>query len=149
MSVSDFFEKVDEKLDDISQRQEQAIEKSKNNTVFLEEVVARVTEKAEEYANQLKSRGIPIELNVSKHSISFTLKYKNGGHHGITLGYALLSQNNNIEITGSFTNDDGKNYTSTSGATYDSTSWNDEIFTTAIEKCINDYISYAPRHGGI
>ena len=149
MSANDFFTKVDGKLSELKQGQEQAAVESVNNADFLEEVVARLTEKAEEYANQIKSRGIQVELNISKYSISFTLKYKDGGHHGTTLGRTLHSQNNRIEITGSLTSDDGKNYTSTSGATYDDTNWKDDIFTSAIEKCIEDFIFYAPRHGGI
>jgi hypothetical protein len=149
MSTNENFKKIDGKLDELKQGQQQVATDSKKNEEFFEEVVSRVGERAKEYAEQVKSRNIPVDLNISKYSISFMLKFKDGGHHGVILGHALRSQSSRIEITGSFTNDDGKKYTSTSGVSYDSENWNDDIFTSAIEKCIEDFVFYAPRHGGL
>ena len=149
MSANDFFAKIDGKLGEIKQKEQQASELADENAIFLEEIVTKLTTKVEEYVNQLNSRNIQVNATITKRSISFTLKFKDGGHHGTRLGQSLRSNNNRIEITNMFTNDDGKNYTSTSGMTYDHTNWKDEFFISAIEKCIEDFLFYAPRHGGV
>lgn len=148
MSMNDFFSKVDQKIDKIKQQHQQSETEANENLEFLEEIVAELTNKVEAYVNQIRNRGITVDFHASKSGILFNLKYKDGGHFGTRLGRSKYANNNRIEITGSFTNDDGKNYTSTSGTTYDRQTWKDEYFISSIEKCIDDYLFYAPRHGG-
>ncbi|EQB8434665.1 TPA: hypothetical protein VEM73_004365, partial [Pseudomonas aeruginosa] len=96
---------------------------------------------------KLQERGIKVDLKISDYCISFSLTYRDGGHHAITLGAALNS--NRLEITENFTDDDGRNYTSLDGSSYDSANWKDEIYEEKLKKSIESFISYADRHGGI
>jgi hypothetical protein len=149
MSTNDFFAKIDKQLGTIEQNQHKDSSAADDNRELLEEIIARISSKVEEYAHEVSSRGISLNLNITKVRISFLLKYKDGGHRATILEPSMSSNLHRIEITGSFTNDDGKDYTSRSGLTYDRSNWKDELFISSIEKCIEDFLFYAPRHGGI
>lgn len=116
------------------------------NRAFLEEVVVRLQPVVSSYKAKLKERKIRAEVQSYPAGISFTLRYRDGGHHGLNIGGRL--ENNRIEITTHFTND-GSDHRGTNGATYDKTNWKDSIFENELQKCINDFLFYADRHGGI
>jgi hypothetical protein len=92
-------------------------------------------------------RNIHVEVRTHSTGISFTLRYNDGGHHALNIFGSL--RDNRIEMSTNFTSDDGRNYTSTSGASYDKSNWKDSLFKDALEKCIKDFLFYADRHGGV
>jgi len=146
MSVEDFFSKVDGTLNKAAETKAASQDAAAQNREFLEAVIARLSPLATAYKAKLRERGIHTELDSYPTGINFTMRYNDGGHHGLRIGCTL--ERNRIEITSSFTSDDGKNYTSTDGASYDSTNWNDNIFESKLQKCIEDFLFYAERHGG-
>lgn len=147
MKSDDFFVSVDTKLSKSAEADTASKSAASENREFLEEVVARLAPIVSPYKARLKERNIHVEVQSYPAGISLTLRYKDGGHRGMSIGGRL--ENNRIEITTSFTNDDGRNYTGTSGATYDKNNWKDSIFEDELQKCINDFLFYADRHGGI
>ncbi|AZE30319.1 hypothetical protein C4K05_3613 [Pseudomonas chlororaphis subsp. aureofaciens] len=147
MSSTDFFKKPDQQIESARDNKIAAEHISKTNLDYLAEIILRIKPVAEGYASELKQREIMVDLKSSKHSITFSMKYKDGGHHSLTLGSS--HSDNRIEITGNYTNDDGRPYSSTDGKSYDQTNWSDDIYKEKLEKCIEDFIFYASRHGGI
>jgi len=147
MNNTNFFKKIDQQIESIRDGKKAAEQNSKTNLDYVAEIILRAKPVAEVYASELKQREISIDLKSSKHSITFSMKYKDGGHHSLTLGSSL--GDNRLEITGNYTNDDGRNYSSTDGKSYDQSNWSDDIYKEKLEKCIEDFIFYAPRHGGI
>jgi hypothetical protein len=146
MSSDDFFSKVDEKLKASKETQASVKADASENLDFLKEVVFRITPLANNYAAKLQDRGIKVDLKSTAFSISFSLIFNDGGHYAIILGSSSAS--NRFEITGDYTNDDGRNYTSKDGASYDSKNWKDEIYEEKLKACIDNFIFYADRHGG-
>jgi hypothetical protein len=147
MSVEDFFSKVDATLSKVAEAQMTARSMADQNRQFLETVIVRLSPTVFAYKEKLRERGIYAEVDSYPTAITFTMRYKDGGHHGLRIGGKLES--NLIEVTTSFTSDDGKNYTSTDGGSYDSANWNDSIFEAKLRKCIEDFLFYADRHGGL
>ncbi|EOX9657135.1 hypothetical protein AAER06_29860 [Pseudomonas aeruginosa] len=147
MSTEDFFSKLDEKLKAAQEKEVLKKATMEKNLSFLKEVSSRLSPLAKDYKSKLQERGIKVDLKISDYCISFSLTYRDGGHHAITLGAALNS--NRLEITENFTDDDGRNYTSLDGSSYDSANWKDEIYEEKLKKSIESFISYADRHGGI
>lgn len=147
MKSDDFFTNVDSKLRKISEAEAASKDKAAENREFLQEVIARLAPVGSSYKAKLKERNIHAEVQSYPAGLSFTLRYKDGGHRGLSIGGSL--ETNRISITSSFTNDDGRNFTSTNGATYDKSNWKDEVFEEQLQKCIEDFLFYADRHGGI
>lgn len=147
MSNNDFFKKIDQKIESIRNDKTAAENISRSNLDYLAETVLRIKPIAETYASELKQRQIAVDLQTSKYSVTLTMKFKNGGHHSLSFGSSHTD--NRMEITGNYTNDDGRPYSSTDGKSYDHTNWSDIIYKDKLEKCIEDFIFYAPRHGGI
>lgn len=147
MKSDDFFANVDSKLRKISEAEAASNDRSAENREFLELVVARLAPIVSSYKAKLKERNLHAEVQSYPTGISFTIRYKDGGHHGLSIGGSL--ETNRITMTSSFTNDDGRNYTSTNGATYDKSNWKDELFEEQLQKCIQDFLFYADRHGGV
>lgn len=85
-------------------------------------------------------------VQTSETSIAFEMRYRDGGYRKLFISGDL--ETNRIKIIEYFTNDDGKNYSSTDGSTYDQKNWQDDIFTRKLESCIKDFIFYADRHSG-
>ena len=147
MSNDDFFAGVDAQLSKMAAAEATAKDTAAENREFLQEVVIRLAPIVASYEQQLGARNIKVEVRSYPTSISFTMRYKDGGHFGLNISGSR--QNNRIEMSNSFTNDDGRNYTSTSGASYDKSNWNDSLFKDELEKCIKDFLFYADRHGGV
>jgi len=147
MSADEFFNKIDQKLQNQKNVKASSKVTEDENLTFLKEVVLRITPLTEDYAAKLQDRGMKVSIKTSDYSISFSLFFKDGGHYAVILGSSDPS--NRIEITVDFTNDDGRNFTSRSGATYNAETWKDEIYEESLRKCIEDFIFYADRHGGL
>lgn len=147
MSVDDFFSKVDSKLQKLQDTDASTKEAADQALILVKDVVRRLRPLAETYEQQLKNRGLKASLSLSDTSIGLTLKFKDGGHHGISLGPE--GNASRLEFKGYYTNDDGKHYHSTEGRSYGPESWDDAFFKERIEKCIDDFLFYAPRHGGV
>ena len=150
MSTSDFFDEVDKNLGEHEKKRAEAAVEAKLNSEFLCETVVRLTPRVKEYADNALERGMKTDLHIGERVISFSLKFKDGGHRSTTLGHSMPgTDTNRIEIVGSFTNDNGQDFTSRTGTTYDHTNWKDELFLKDIEACLTDFVSRASRHGGI
>ncbi len=147
MKSDDFFANVDVKLSKAAEANAASKNTASENREFLEEVIARLAPVASSYKEKLKERKVQVEVQSYPTGISFTLRYKDGGHRALNIGGRL--EDNRIEVTTLFTNDDGRNYKSTSGASYDKNNWKDSVFEDELQKCINDFLFYADRHGGV
>lgn len=145
--MSDFFDKIDNAIS--KQKQAEIDHKSaqQENEEFFSQISARLAPTLETYATKLKERGMRVVHSANGRHVWLELKYRDGGHRALSLQTNLDS--GRIEFEEHFTNDDGKNYKSTTGASYDKSSWNDELFVSRLEKMIEDFIFYAPRHGGL
>lgn len=146
MSADDFFSKVDKKIKAAKETQASVKADASEGLDFLKEVVSRLTPMAASYAAKLQDRGIKVNLKSTAFSITFSLVFNDGGHHALILGSS--SPSNRLEITGDYTNDDGRDFTSRDGTSYDSKNWKDDIYEEKLKKCIEDFIFYADRHGG-
>jgi hypothetical protein len=147
MSIDDYFGKFDGKMGAIANTQTKAQEVKSKNEKFLEEFISRLAPMVSTYKAKLKERGVNADVESHPTGISFTLKYKDGGHRATHIGRD--SKTSRIEITTFFTDDNHKNYRSTDGNSHDQNSWQDEFFELSLQRCIDDYLFYADRHGGI
>jgi hypothetical protein len=147
MSTDDFFSKIDAKIGNISDAEKANVDKREKNYAFLKTLNERVTPIAESYKTKLQERGIFADVRSNDYGFSFELKYKNGGYRRLELGYDFDTKN--ITFSDHYTNDDGKNYKTLGGQALDETNWNDSLFEKRLQKCIEDYLFYADRHGGV
>lgn len=147
MNREEFFSSIDAKISRADRSSAGAADIPAANQAFLETVVARLQPVVASYQARLAERNIVAEVKRSPASISFTLRYRDGGHCGLTLDGHLADRR--IEITAHYTNDNGRNYVHTGDVTYGSDNWQDSIFEDALQKCIDDFLFYASRHGGI
>ena len=144
--MSDFFDKLDSAIDKQKQAESDHKAAKQQNEEFFSQISARLAPALENYATKLKERGMRVVHSANSRHVWLELKYSDGGHRSLSLNTDLDS--GRIFFEEHFTNDDGKNYKSTSGASYDQATWKDEIFASKLEKMIEDFVFYAPRHGG-
>lgn len=148
MADNSFFKSIDEKIG--RQKQEQIEEKEMltQERELLSDIIESLVPEIETYKNGLLERGIHAEISSSSRHLSFNMKYKDGGKHEL-----LLSETERFDgrysITTFSTNDDGRAFSSTNGASYSSTTWSNDYFIQALERHINDFLFYANRHGGL
>jgi len=144
--MSDFFSKIDNQIKQQKDAKNSHELQKKNNEEFASQVITRLLPILEEYIEKLKQRNINVNFSSNSRSISLKLSYRNGGYNSLVMNSSF--DTGRIEFRNYFTNDDGKNYESTDGSSYDENTWKDEIFKNKIEKLIEDFITYSPRHGG-
>lgn len=148
MADNSSFKSIDEKIG--SQKQEQIKEKETltQERELLSDIIDSLVPEVETYKNGLLERGIHAEISSSSRHLSFNMKYKDGGKHEL-----LLSETERFDgrysITTFSTNDDGRTFSSTNGASYSSTTWSNDNFIQALERHINNFLFYANRHGGL
>lgn len=144
--MSDFFDKLDSTIDKQKRTDSDHRATKQENEYFFSQIYARLVPTLEFYAEKLKERGITVEHSANSRHLSLELKYSDGGHRALLLRTNL--DNDRVEFEEYFTNDDGKNCKSTTGASYDQSTWKDELLAPKLEKLIEDFVFYAPRHGG-
>ena len=144
--MADFFSKLDSAIDKQKEAENDHKEAKQQNAEFFGQISARLAPILEQYAKQLEDRGMRVTHSANERFVWLELKYRDGGHRALSLHTGLNS--GRIEFEELFTNDDGKNYKSTTGASYDQSTWKDELFVSKLEKMIEDFVFYAPRHGG-
>ena len=144
--MADFFSTIDDQIDKQKEDKNSNEEKKKNNEEFATQTINRLLPILDEYVEQLKQRNINVSPFSNVRSISLKLLYRDSGHHSLVMSTNL--DTGRIEFRNYFTSDDGKNYESTDGSSYDENTWKDDIFKNQLEKLITDFIFYAPRHGG-
>lgn len=144
--MTDFFSTIDNQIDKQQAAKNSKEAEKKNNEEFATKTINRLLPTLDEYVEQLKQRNINVKPFSNERSISLKLVYRDGGHNNLVMSTNF--DTGRLEFRNYFTNDDGKNYESTDGNSYDENIWKDDIFKEKIEKLIRDFISYAPRHGG-
>lgn len=147
MSLDDFFLIVDEKLETAKKNEILLKASTDKNLKALKEAVIRATLLAGNYAARLQERNLKVDIQNSDESITLSLTYRDGSHQTITLG--KTSRENLFGITVEDIDNNGDIVISLDDSrNYDSESWEDEIYEKQLRKFIEDFISYAERHGG-
>lgn len=145
--MNDFFTNIDNHINEQKKAKDAYQATKEKNEEFFELISLRLMHILEQYVQEIKKREIEVKSSTNTRHISIELKYKDGGHRSLVLNTNLNS--GRIEFNQYYTNDDGKNYQSTDGGSYDESTWKDDIFKGKVEKLIQDFIFYAPRHGGL
>lgn len=148
MSAEDFFKKVDKKIESIDEAEAAEKTAAKELQAFMKKAIDEFSPTLQSYADRIKARGIRCESNCNGHSFSIILYYKNGGKHGLTFSQEYRSRIGAYSFNGHFTNDNGKNYTSTDGSQITQSNWSTEDAERRVQKLIEDFLFYADRHGG-
>ncbi|MDF3931878.1 hypothetical protein [Pseudomonas citronellolis] len=147
MSLDDFFLIVDEKLETAKKNEILLKASTDKNLKALKEAVIRATLLAGNYSARLQERNLKVDIQNSDESITLSLTYRDGSHQTITLG--KTSRENLFGITVEDIDNNGDIVISLDDSrNYDSESWEDEIYEKQLRKFIEDFISYAERHGG-
>lgn len=144
--MSDFFSKIDSEIVKQKQAEQSRKAASGRNSEFFREASARLAPILEEYAAKLKERGMNVTHSANDQYVWLELKYADGGHRSIAAH--TNTDSGRIEFEEHFTDDDGKNYKSVTGQSYDQSTWADGIFVSKLEGMIENFVIYAPRHGG-
>jgi hypothetical protein len=148
MSAEDFFKKVDTKMGSIGEAEAAEKKAAAELQSFMKKAIEDFAPTLQSYADKIKERGIRCESNSNGHGFSITLYFKDGGKHGLTFSQEYRSRIGAYSFNGHFTNDDGKNYTSTDGAQITQSNWSVEDTERRVQKVIEDFLFYADRHGG-
>ncbi|MCT0207732.1 hypothetical protein [Synechococcus sp. CS-1332] len=139
MNSDDFFRGVDLKLSSIATASELAIKEKAENLDFLKEVLSRLAPMANSYKEKLRVRDVHAEVNSDPSGITFTLRRKDGARRQLQL--IGRREDCRIEITKSFTGDDGKDFQTTDGKTYDKSTWKDWMFEDKLQEVVNDFLN--------
>jgi len=144
---SDFFGKLDAKLNDQTAIKVANEDRANELRIFASEVFERVTPIAQDYASKLKDKGITAVVSSYATGIDFKLTFQDGGHYNLSLGIGRSGRT--LEFEGDYTNDDGRPYRSVDGASYAEETWRDEVFIDKLQHHIEDYVFYSDRHRGV
>jgi hypothetical protein len=146
--VSDeFFDKADKKLASLRAAAQAAKTARDVNLEFAQRVFPEIASIAQSYKKKLLERGIHVEISGNDRGLTFNMMYADGGHRGLMVYPEIES--NRIQFHTIYTNDDGRDMTGTDGVSYNESGWKDGIFEQKLQKAIDDFLSYADRHGGI
>lgn len=141
MSRADFFAGLQKKLSDDALAK---AAKQSESDKFISAAIAEMKPLLRDYMSDLDKMGIQVQahgLDDDGNFISFKMFYEDGGHGGfVTRGHCLVQL---------FTDDDGKNYSSESPNVRLDGAFKTAKFESFVKQCIEDFIFYADRHGGV
>ena len=124
--MTDFFSTIDNQIDKQQEAKNSKEAEKKNNEEFATKTINRLLPTLDEYVEQLKQRNINVKPFSNERSISLKLVYRDGGHNNLVMSTNF--DTGRLEFRNYFTNDDGKNYESTDGSSYNENIWKDDIF---------------------
>ncbi|EJB1788670.1 hypothetical protein MUC14_004604 [Vibrio parahaemolyticus] len=145
--MSDFFNKLDQKINEQKQIQKNAKSRLEELKDFFKIQISELEPRLNDYVEQCNKRSMNASCSVNDYSFSFTLKNQNGFFNTIIFHQDFSSDR--FQFTNEFMNDDRKKYTSTDGMSYVESSWTQELAIKKVEQTIEDFVFYAKRHGGI
>ncbi len=146
MSIEDFFNNLDKKINENNKEEESLTFCKENRKEFLNETISRILTISEAYRDGLQQRGILTSVSHTPRTFIFCMKYKNGWQHDLALAESPKFDGY-FNIIKHSTNDDGRRFTSTDGVSYSESNWDDNIFKVKLENHIDDYFFYSKRHG--
>ena len=144
MGREDFLKKIDGKL---AAAEKTKAEKESQRKVLEAKVVAIVKEVVpvlDGYKTELEKRNIAVEFLSGPTSFSFLMHYADGGHHGIELRPDYEHGTYNLDSL--FTDYDSRNYRSSGPSVGDG--WSIDVLESIVQRTIDEFLSYAPRHNG-
>ncbi len=144
----EFFDKIDAKLGQQNEAKVAKATSEDTNRAFVQDVVPRLADIAEQYAAKCKERGMTVRVSSHTYSLTFTLRYK-GGQERSLVGSASHDMNGKLSFEDHYPNDDGKRYKSLPTEWYDASNWSDDKFEAKLKKTIEDFVFYADRFGGV
>ncbi|GLU37400.1 hypothetical protein [Pseudomonas sp. NBRC 100443] len=148
MNLDDFFLRIDEKLKITKENENLPKVATDRNLKILKEAVNHIAPLVENYAAKLQERNLKADIRNSDESIELSLTYKDGSHRTITLG--STSREKLIGIAVEHVDSSGGTVISLDDShSYDSESWEDNIYEKHLRKFIEDFISCAESHGGV
>lgn len=141
----DFFSRIDKMLS--SQEVDRKTEAAQADAAekWATSAISKAREIAKHMQAELRNRGISSELSGSGTTITFVMKFRNGDRHSLYAG--LDRPRKGIEYVGYYT-EGGKDYSGTTGELYPESQWTESGYEQRLQKHVEDYISFAPRHGG-
>lgn len=139
----EFFDKLDETIGRMREGENQKADADSIRVDDATQLVESVAPIVNDYKAKLEKRGIDVHVVARGDYFHFTMKFKDGGHHG----FELRRTANNYEIVTLFTNDDGRHMEGHTGQ-IDLRNFGGASFEKRLQKEIDDFIFYAPRHGG-
>jgi hypothetical protein len=148
MSIDEFFDSVDIKINKDETEKQNQEKAEKDLREFFEKAVEEFLPTLQEYVERLKQRNIKCESKHATATFSFTMYYKDGGHRGLTFGGDYSATKVRYSFFSDFTNDDGKNYTSTDAMSFTQDNWSEAEARKRVESEIESFLFYADRHGG-
>lgn len=146
MNIDDFFSKVDTTLQKTTEAEGTVRQAATTNEAFLREAIARLAPLFSTYKDKVRARGLYAMVEAYPTALAFVMRYRDGGHHTLHIGGELKTSR--LQIRTFYTNDDGKDFHSTDGKSFDSSTWKDSLAESRLQTCIEDFLFYADRHGG-
>jgi hypothetical protein len=144
----DFFGELDKKISDLDAKQQARAAQRDADTAFSEKAIAEMHPVARVYIEKLRERGITARVSGNERGLTFEMRWVDNADHGLSV-YPDLDTGR-LKITRNSTDHtDGKRFRSTDGRLYGETDWKPSTFENALKSVINDYLSYAEKHGGI
>lgn len=145
--TDDFFAAFDAKLGEAKASAAQRATAREEAEAFAERVIAPAIIFANSVAERLASRGISAEVIPSTTSVTFTMRFKNQDKHDLFVG--LEHERPGIQATSYHVDENGRPYSATTGTLYRASNWTDATYSELLKKHVDDYASYASRHGGV
>lgn len=145
--MADFFSKIDSIIDEQKKAQQAQQTTDQENRELFEQISARLAPILESYVQELKARSFKVTFSASHSSVWIELKYGNGGRRALSL--QIEQETGQFGFYEYFPDKSGKEVKATTGSSYNRATWKDEFFKQRLEKVIEDFITFAPLHGGI
>ena len=144
----DFFSSLDNKISELKTGEQEARERELADRAAAEEAIAAMHPVANDYAAKLRERGISAKVSGSNKGITFEMRWADNAEHGLSV-YPDLASGRLKLIRNSTSHTDGRRFSSTDGMMYAAGQWAPDRFEAALKGIIEDYMFYAPKHGGI
>lgn len=144
----DFFSGLDNKLTELKTNEQEAQERERANRAAAEDAIEAMHPVANDFAAKLRERGMSAKVSGSRKGLTFEMRWADNGEHGLS-AYPDLSSGRLKLIRTSTDHTDGRRFSSTDGMMYAAGQWSPDRFEAALKSIIEDYIYYAPKHGGI
>lgn len=147
MSLDNLLKQIDDKKSEIEEFEKENKRLIVEEKEFFRNVINELTPLVNEYKSKLAEKGIKVSVNIKPHMISFELTFKDNRYWNLLLSPDMDSDKY-FRIMKCFSNDDGKDCTSTNGSKYGKHNWKNEIYIEVLNKHIEEFIFYSDRHGG-
>ena len=139
---------LDENLATLRNNEADTGPEQQQHLMTVRAIIKEVVPVLDEYNDALNKRNISTTFTHNDTMFTFLMHYADGGHQGFSIRQDRRFSRE-YQLMDLYRNEEGKDHTSWDGSSVVGDAWSIREFEEFVQKSIDEYLFYSPRHGGV